>query len=279
MRHRCDRPGLERALLERLEGVDRAGLSVDHLRADPASVGLELPRTSIVGQHQVDDLGDPGASFGILDRDHSLDAAVEVAIHKVRRADVPLAVAPIGEAPDPRVLEELADDRSDTYSLRDARQPRLQRASSTHDEVHLDARTRSPIEHFDDRHVDDGIELEHDMGRPTRRSMGDLALDEVDETLAEVVWRDEQSPEGPLPRKTGEDVEQVGDIGADLGPCGEEAQVHVQARRLRVVVPRPDMDVAAQTRSLATHDERRLAVGLEPDESVDDMRARSLELA
>src|SRR6185369_10186214 len=39
------------------------------------------------------------------------------------------------------------------------------------------------------------------------------------------------------------------------------------------------MDVAAQTRSLSTHDERRLAVGLEPDESVDDMRARSLELA
>jgi len=77
MRYRCDRPGLERALLERLEGIDRAGLSVDHLRADPARVGLELPRTSIVGQHQVDDLGDPGASLGILDRDHGLDAAVK----------------------------------------------------------------------------------------------------------------------------------------------------------------------------------------------------------
>ena len=109
------------------------------LGAHPARVRLELPGTPVVGEHQLDDLGDPGPGLGVLDRDDGLDAPVEVAVHEVGRADVPLAVAAVLEAPDPRVLEELADDRADADPLGDAGHARLQRAGAADDEVDVDA--------------------------------------------------------------------------------------------------------------------------------------------
>ena len=107
----------------------------------------------------------------------------------------------------------------------------------------------------------------------------DLALDELEEARAQAVGRHEQPPERALARQAGEDVEQVGHVRADLRAGGQQAQVDVQAGRLGVVVARPDMDVAAQARALASHDERDLRVGLEPDQPVHDVRAGALQLA
>ena len=85
---------------------------------------------------------------------------------------------------------------------------------------------------------------------------------------AEAVRRDEQPAERALARQAGQDVEQVGDVGADLGPDRQQAEVHVQAGGLGVVVAGPDVDVQPQAGSLAAHDERGLRVGLEPDQPV-----------
>ena len=93
------------------------------------------------------------------------------------------------------------------------------------------------------------------------------------------VRRDEQPPEGALAGQAGQDVEQVGHVRAELGPAGQQAEVHVQPGRLGVVVAGPDVDVAAQAGALATDDERGLGVRLEPDQAVDDVGAGPLELA
>ena len=91
--------------------------------------------------------------------------------------------------------------------------------------------------------------------------------------------RDEQPAERPLTRQAGQVVEQVGDVRAELRPAGQQADVDVQPRRLRVVVAGPDVDVAAQPGTLATDDQGRLRVRLEPDQPVHDVRPGALELA
>ena len=73
----------------------------------------------------------------------------------------------------------------------------------------------------------------------------DLAGDELEEPRTEAVRSDEQPAERMLSRQAGEHVEQVRDVRADLGAGGEQAEVHVQAGGLRVVVAGPDVHVAA----------------------------------
>ena len=78
----------------------------------------------------------------------------------------------------------------------------------------------------------------------------------------------------------GEVVEQVGDVGGDRRVDGEQPDVLVQPRGLRVVVAGPDVDVAAQAAvRLLPDDQRELAVGLQPDHAVHDMAAGVLERA
>ena len=177
------------------------------------------------------------------------------------------------------MLEELADDRSDADPLRHAREARLDRAGAADDEVDVHAGLRGAVERFDDRDVHDRVELEHDPRLATGLGVGDLAIDELQEARAQAVRRDEQPAERPLAREAGQDVEQVRHVRADLRAAGQQPEVHVQAGGLRVVVAGPDVDVAAQAGPLATDDERGLAVRLEADQPVDDVRAGPLQLA
>jgi hypothetical protein len=177
------------------------------------------------------------------------------------------------------VLEELADDRADPDPLGDARDARLERARAADDEVDLDAGLRRAVERLDHRDVHDRVQLEDDPRRTTGGGVPDLAFDEVQEPRAQAVRRNEQPAERPLARQAGQVVEQVGDVGAELRPAGQQADVDVLARRLRVVVACPDVDVAAQPGTLATDDQGRLRVRLEPDQPVDDVRPCALELA
>src|SRR3546814_4459288 len=81
------------------------------------SVGLQAPTLlgvyEIGHHHLVENLG---VERRILDLQHILDSAVEVALHPVGGADIDVR-APvrqrlaIAEAPDPAVLQETADDR------------------------------------------------------------------------------------------------------------------------------------------------------------------------
>ena len=153
------------------------------------------------------------------------------------------------------------------------------RADAADDEVHLDAGLARPVQRRHAGRVDDRVELEVDPRRAPGLGMLDLAVDELEHPRAQRQRRDEQPPERPLARQAGQDVEQVRDVGAELRPARQEAEVDVEAGRLRVVVAGPDVDVAAQARPLAAHDEGGLRVGLEADQAVHDVGAGLLELA
>ena len=78
--------------------------------------------------------------------------------------------------------------------------------------------------------------------------------------------------------KSGERIEELPYIVGDVGPSGEVAQVGVIASGARVVVARAQMGVVAHAPALAADDEAHLAVGLVPDEAVNDVDPGLLEL-
>ena len=59
--------------------------------------------------------------------------------------------------------------------------------------------------------------------------------------------------------------------------AGEEPEVRVEARGLRVVVAGADVDVVAHAVALAADDEQRLGVRLHAREAVDDVHAGLLQ--
>jgi len=62
----------------------------------------------------------------------------------------------------------------------------------------------------------------------------DLPLDPLDDAPAHAVRRHHQRPVVGLPAVPGEDVEQVGQVSADVGIGGEQTQVLVEPGRLRL---------------------------------------------
>jgi hypothetical protein len=59
-----------------------------------------------------------------------------------------------------------------------------------------------------------------------------FTLDQREKALAHVARSDDELSVVPLARKAGEKVEQVAQIGPNLGIAGEQAEVRVLPRRL-----------------------------------------------
>ena len=121
------------------------------------------------------------------------------------------------------------------------------------------ARLRGAVELLDDRLSTIAFILMPDPRRsPARRGVA-TAADLLDEPLPQRDRRDEHLAELLRPPEAGQEVEQVGDVRADLLVGGEQPEVLVQARGLGVVVAGADVDVAAQPVALAADDERAFA--------------------
>ncbi len=172
------------------------------------------------------------------------------------------------------MLEVAADDRAHPHGLGQPLDARLQAAHRAHHEVDRHAGPRGLVQPLDDAGVDQVVDLEDDpSGRP---GLGLLA-DQVEEALAQGARRDQHLAIAPLVRVAGEVVEQVGDVGGQLGVGREEPDVLVAPRRDRVVVARPDMAVAADQPCFGADDEDGLGVGLQSDDAVDDVHAGLLQ--
>ena len=89
--------------------------------------------------------------------------------------------------------------------------------------------------------------------------------------------RDQQLAVVGLAAVPGEVVEEVGEVGAEVGIGGEQPDVFVEVRGLRVVVAGADVAVAPDAVGFLAHDEQHLGVGLQPDEAVDHVHARLFE--
>ena len=91
--------------------------------------------------------------------------------------------------------------------------------------------------------------------------------------------RDQQPLELLLDRVAREFVEQPGEVFADHVVVGQQPEVFVDAAGLGVVVAGSDVAVVLEPAALLADHERELAVGLQPDEAVDDVHAGSFEFA
>src|SRR3712207_8921703 len=65
-------------------------------------------------------------------------------------------------------------------------------------------------------------------------------------------------------------------VGPEVLVAGEQPQVGVEPRGLRVVVAGPDVDVVAHAVALAPHDEHALGVGLQRRVPVEDRKSTRL---
>ena len=131
------------------------------------------------------------------------------------------------EVVDAAVLEEATEHRANVDVLGKALHARAKRADRAHDR--LDARTgaRRVVELVDDRGVGQRVDLD---ANPRLLSVGRRLRDAanlVDETLPQVVRRDEDLAKRRRLAEAREVVEQVGDVGGDLLVGGEEAEVLV----------------------------------------------------
>src|SRR5664279_3549088 len=85
-------------LLERLERVDATWSAVDLLGPTVRPIGPELPGPAIVGEHDLERRLNAGSTLWILDRNDSLHAPIQVALHQVCRSAVQLRHAAIGNS-------------------------------------------------------------------------------------------------------------------------------------------------------------------------------------
>src|SRR4029077_7848538 len=134
--------------------------------------------------------------------------------------------------------------------------PRAQAADAAHDELDAHAGLRGFVERLDHRPVDEAVHLEHDTTRGPGSRIRAHAPHFVDDALAQVGGGDEELAVALRTAEAGQVVEQVGDVGGDVGPAREEAGVGVQPRRARVVIAGSDVHVAADAALLAAPDAR-----------------------
>ena len=170
------------------------------------------------------------------------------------------------------MLEIPTDDRTNGDVLGQAGYAGAQAADAADDEIDPRPRVGCGVQLVDHLRVDERVDLHHDL------TVGPgLATDEVSQLVAQVHRRDHQSAVFAGPAVAGEVVEQLRQVGAEIGIAGKHAEVFVRRSGLRVVVAGAEVAVAADSVRLLANDQQDLGMGLEPDESVHDVCARLLE--
>src|SRR4030081_2250602 len=244
---------LERQLLEVFVRVE----SANGRYALPRAVWAKLPGQYVIVERSLQDLGQTPAQLGIGHRDDGLNAAIQVARHEVGRAKVVLGILPVAEGEDARVLQETSDDRAHLDPFRHPDYSRTQRAHAADDEIDLSARLRGRIERLDDFGIDQVVDLDGDTA-----AWLSLALDQLRDACAQAGRSDQELAVAMLAAVAGQQVEQLGDIGANVRVGRKKAHVLIAMRGARVVVAGADVKVVLDVLPLSPHDERDLGVGL-----------------
>ncbi|MBG9885267.1 hypothetical protein ABE10_01425, partial [Bacillus toyonensis] len=216
---------------------------------------------------------------GIGHSNERLDPSVEVAMHHIGAADEHLRVAVAMEREDAGVLQVAPEDAPHRDVVADPGEVGAQAADAAHPHVHRHPGLARAVQGVDDLLVDHRVDLDADVRGLALQRVLPLFLDLAEQTFPQVQRCDQQTLELLLDRVARELVEQAREVFADLRVGGEEAEVLVDATGLRVVVAGADVGVVAEGPLLLADHESEFAVGLEPDETVDDVDAGLLELA
>src|SRR6185369_7330002 len=151
-----------------------------------------VPRAALIGELGIEYVAQLGLQARVFDRHQDLDALLEVALHRVCRADVVLGPAAVVEVVDPLVLEEPADDADDLDRARDAVEAGPEPAGVADDEVDRDAALRRAIQRAHDVDVLEAVELPLDVAAAARALQRDLALDLLEQRGLELLGRDQE---------------------------------------------------------------------------------------
>src|SRR5262245_42587927 len=176
------------------------------------------------------------------------------------------------------MFEEAPDYAANADRLAAAGPAGAKAADGADDHVDRHALARGRVQLFDHRRVRHAVEFGDDARGASGLMMGDFAADHLGYLFAQIDRRHEQLAIALLPRISGQVVEQLRDVFAEIFVGGEESQVGVNAGGDRVVIAGAEVHVAAQLVLLLAHDESDLGVSLQTDKAVDDVDAGFLQL-
>src|SRR5207245_10924242 len=123
--------------------------------------------------------------------------------------------------------------------------------------------------------VDQAVDLEDDA---TAARTGGFAPDHADDVGAQAHRRDQEPAESTLAAVAGEEVEELGDVRAQLGVRREQADVFIDLCGLEIVVAGADVDIASDAICSSANNQRDFCVRLEADDAIDDVDADLLQL-
>ena len=126
---------------------------------------------------------------------------------------------------------------------------------------------------FDDLVIDQGIDLDDDAARIFRRGAAGFLVDHGEDLFPQGEGRHDQSVPAGRGRKTGDDVEQCGNIAHQQRIVGKIAQVGIEFRSFVVVIAGTEMDITVDAVFFAPDHQERLAVDLELGDAVDHVCA------
>ena len=140
-----------------------------------------------------------------------------------------------------------------------------------------DASLRRPVQQPDHTVVGKRVALDDDACLTAAPDMTDLTRDKLSEAAPQRDRRHQQLAVVGLIGVAGQVVEQLGRIGHEVGPCGEQADVGIDVGGRAVVVARRDMQIPADLVFLLSHDQADLAMGLQLLDAVHHMDAGVLQ--
>ena len=220
----------------------------------------------------------------VEDRQHRLDAAVEIALHEVGGSDIDMRLAmrqrlAAAKHVNARVFEKASDDGAHADVVRQARHAGPQAADAAHDKIDLHARPACRVERIDDLRIDQSVAFAPDGGRLARLGESDLFLDMLQKPRLQRQRRDRHLLKTGRLGIAGDIIEDARDIAADDGVGGEDRNVGIDARRDRMIVAGADVAVGDEPGTLAAHHHRQFGVRLQLDETEHHLRARPLQIA
>src|SRR5262245_33417713 len=175
------------------------------------------------------------------------------------------------------MFEEAPDYAANADRLAAAGPAGAQAADAADDHVDRHAFARGRVQLFDHRRVGHAVEFGDDARGTSGLMMRDFAANHLGDLFAQIDRRHEQLAVALLPRISGQVVEQLRDVFAEIFVGSEESEVGINARGDGVVVAGAEVHVAAQLVLLLAHDESDLGVSLQSDQSVYDVDAGFLK--
>src|SRR5207302_6275666 len=140
-----------------------------------------------------------------------LNPAQKISGHPIRTGEEDLGRPGIFETVNPAMLQEPAHDADDANVFAHFRDFRAQTTDAANDEVNGYLRAGGFVKLFDNLAVDQGIELRGDASGFTRARMGDLAIDESEQSRFQIERRDQKLFEARIVSQAGEGIEDDAD--------------------------------------------------------------------